>query len=91
MCLSPPVGGLVKGGRSLATCWCIYNDPRCAQELPKNSTGVEEIPFGSTAEPFAHNRNECSSPGVFVFVCVCVCAQYMCELLDVSVFGGCSI
>ncbi|KAF1389214.1 hypothetical protein PFLUV_G00071110 [Perca fluviatilis] len=47
--LSPPVG--------------IYNDPRCALELLKRTTGMKKSPFGITAVRFTRNHKNCSTPG----------------------------
>ncbi|XP_041793901.1 sperm-tail PG-rich repeat-containing protein 2 [Chelmon rostratus] len=45
--VSPPVG--------------VYNDPRCALELLKKTTGVKKSPFGITAVRFTSKK--CSTPG----------------------------
>ncbi|XP_070820107.1 sperm-tail PG-rich repeat-containing protein 2 [Chaetodon trifascialis] len=45
--VSPPVG--------------VYNDPRCALELLKKTTGVKKSPFGITAVRFTPKK--CSTPG----------------------------
>ncbi|XP_071339187.1 sperm-tail PG-rich repeat-containing protein 2 [Trachinotus anak] len=47
--VSPPVG--------------VYNDPRCALELLKRTTGVKKSPFGITAVRFTPNHRKCSIPG----------------------------
>ncbi|XP_070761176.1 sperm-tail PG-rich repeat-containing protein 2 [Enoplosus armatus] len=47
--VSPPVG--------------VYNDPRCALELLKKTTGVKKSPFGVTAVRFTRNHKTCSTPG----------------------------
>uniref|UniRef100_A0A8P4KFC2 Sperm tail PG-rich repeat containing 2 n=1 Tax=Dicentrarchus labrax TaxID=13489 RepID=A0A8P4KFC2_DICLA len=47
--VSPPVG--------------LYNDPRCALELLKKTTGVKKSPFGITAVRFTRNHKKCSTPG----------------------------
>ncbi|XP_042344922.1 LOW QUALITY PROTEIN: sperm-tail PG-rich repeat-containing protein 2 [Plectropomus leopardus] len=47
--VSPPVG--------------VYNDPRCALELLKRTTGVKKSPFGITAVRFIRNHKTCSTPG----------------------------
>ncbi|XP_035495663.1 sperm-tail PG-rich repeat-containing protein 2 isoform X6 [Scophthalmus maximus] len=47
--VSPPVGA--------------YNDPRCALELLKKTTGVKKSPFGVTAVRFTPNHRKCSTPG----------------------------
>ncbi|KAG7223430.1 hypothetical protein INR49_015533 [Caranx melampygus] len=47
--VSPPVG--------------VYNDPRCALELLKRTTGVKKSPFGTTAVRFSPNHRKCSIPG----------------------------
>ncbi|KAM7392077.1 hypothetical protein PAMP_022713 [Pampus punctatissimus] len=47
--VSPPVGA--------------YNDPRCALELVKRTTGVKKSPFGLTAVRFTPNHRKCSTPG----------------------------
>lgn len=47
--VSPPVG--------------IYNDPRCALELLKKTTGVKKIPFGITSVRFNHDQKKSSIPG----------------------------
>nr|XP_019956531.1 PREDICTED: sperm-tail PG-rich repeat-containing protein 2 [Paralichthys olivaceus] len=47
--VSPPVG--------------VYNDPRCALELLKRTTGVKKSPFGVTAVRFSPNHKKCSTPG----------------------------
>ncbi|XP_029960076.1 sperm-tail PG-rich repeat-containing protein 2 [Salarias fasciatus] len=47
--VSPPVGS--------------YNDPRCALELLKRTTGVKKSPFGSTSVRFSPNHKKASLPG----------------------------
>ncbi|XP_062273843.1 sperm-tail PG-rich repeat-containing protein 2 [Scomber scombrus] len=47
--VSPPVGA--------------YNDPRCALELLKRTTGVKKSPFGLTAVRFTPNDKKSSIPG----------------------------
>ncbi|XP_067467411.1 sperm-tail PG-rich repeat-containing protein 2 isoform X1 [Thunnus thynnus] len=47
--VSPPVGA--------------YNDPRCALELVKKTTGVKKSPFGLTAVRFTLNDKKCHTPG----------------------------
>uniref|UniRef100_A0AAQ6IN72 Sperm tail PG-rich repeat containing 2 n=1 Tax=Anabas testudineus TaxID=64144 RepID=A0AAQ6IN72_ANATE len=47
--VSPPVG--------------LYNEPRCALELLKRTTGVKKSPFGITAVRFTPNHKNCSTPG----------------------------
>ncbi|XP_040898666.1 sperm-tail PG-rich repeat-containing protein 2 [Toxotes jaculatrix] len=47
--VSPPVG--------------VYNDPRCALELLKKTTGVKKSPFGVTTVRFAPDHKKCSTPG----------------------------
>ncbi|KAF3695740.1 Sperm-tail PG-rich repeat-containing protein 2 [Channa argus] len=47
--VSPPVG--------------VYNDPRCALEMVKRTTGVKKSPFGITTARFALNNKTCSTPG----------------------------
>ncbi|XP_069034424.1 sperm-tail PG-rich repeat-containing protein 2 [Embiotoca jacksoni] len=47
--VSPPVGA--------------YNDPRCALELLKRTTGVTKSPFGITAVRFTPNHRNVSTPG----------------------------
>ncbi|KAG7490102.1 hypothetical protein JOB18_028112 [Solea senegalensis] len=47
--LSPPVGE--------------YNDPRCALELLKRTTGAKRSPFGITAVRFPPDNRKCSTPG----------------------------
>ncbi|XP_068167606.1 sperm-tail PG-rich repeat-containing protein 2 isoform X2 [Antennarius striatus] len=47
--VSPPVGA--------------YNDPRCALELVKKTTGVKKIPFGISSVRFNSNHEKCSIPG----------------------------
>ena len=61
--VSPPVG--------------TYNDPRCALELLKRTTGVKKSSFGSTAVRFPCDHRRSSTPGqdvcvLSVYVCVCV-------------------
>ena len=56
--VSPPVG--------------VYNDPRCALELLKRTTGVKKSPFGVTAVRFSPNLKKGLTPGEDVCVCVCV-------------------
>eukprot|EP00064_Thunnus_orientalis_P010984 superscaffoldBa00001541_g11014 len=46
--VSPPVGA--------------YNDPRCALELVKKTTGVKKSPFGLTAVRFTLNDKKCHTP-----------------------------
>ncbi|TMS03641.1 Sperm-tail PG-rich repeat-containing protein 2, partial [Larimichthys crocea] len=46
---SPPVG--------------VYNDPRCALELLKKTTGMKKSPFGITAVRFTRHDKNCSTPG----------------------------
>ncbi|XP_068616924.1 sperm-tail PG-rich repeat-containing protein 2 [Brachionichthys hirsutus] len=46
---SPPVG--------------VYNDPSCAPELLRKTTGVKKIPFGITSVRFNPNHRKCSVPG----------------------------
>ncbi|KAM9391466.1 sperm-tail PG-rich repeat-containing protein 2 [Pholidichthys leucotaenia] len=47
--VSPPVG--------------TYNDPRCALELLKRTTGVKKSPFGITAVRFPANHTKIPTPG----------------------------
>ncbi|GLD54046.1 sperm-tail PG-rich repeat-containing protein 2 isoform X1 [Lates japonicus] len=47
--VSPPVG--------------VYNDPRCALELLKRTSGVKKSPFGITAVRFTPNLKKSSMPG----------------------------
>uniref|UniRef100_A0A3P8RLI6 Sperm tail PG-rich repeat containing 2 n=1 Tax=Amphiprion percula TaxID=161767 RepID=A0A3P8RLI6_AMPPE len=47
--VSPPVGA--------------YNDPRCALELLKRTTGVKKSPFGITAVRFSPKHKNVSTPG----------------------------
>uniref|UniRef100_A0A3Q0R5P4 Sperm tail PG-rich repeat containing 2 n=1 Tax=Amphilophus citrinellus TaxID=61819 RepID=A0A3Q0R5P4_AMPCI len=47
--VSPPVG--------------TYNDPRCALELLKRTSGIKKSPFGITAARFAFNHKKGSTPG----------------------------
>ncbi|KAK2837199.1 hypothetical protein Q5P01_014411 [Channa striata] len=47
--VSPPVG--------------VYNDPRCALEAVKKTTGVKKSPFGITAVRFTDDQKTCSTPG----------------------------
>ncbi|XP_044053082.1 sperm-tail PG-rich repeat-containing protein 2 isoform X2 [Siniperca chuatsi] len=47
--VSPPVG--------------VYNDPRCALELLKKTTGLKKNPFGITTVRFTCNHKKCSTPG----------------------------
>ncbi|XP_074493926.1 sperm-tail PG-rich repeat-containing protein 2 [Sebastes fasciatus] len=47
--VAPPVG--------------VYNDPRCALELLKKTTGVKKSPFGITAVRFTRDHKKCSTPG----------------------------
>lgn len=61
--VAPPVG--------------TYNDPRCALEVLKRTTGAKKSPFGINAERFTPNQKK--TPGqygsgqcVCDFVCVCV-------------------
>ncbi|KAL0979821.1 hypothetical protein UPYG_G00190170 [Umbra pygmaea] len=47
--LSPPVG--------------VYNDPRCAMEILKKTTGMRKSPFGLTAVRFVPDNQKRSTPG----------------------------
>ncbi|KAI3372814.1 hypothetical protein L3Q82_023269 [Scortum barcoo] len=47
--VAPPVG--------------VYDDPRCALELLKKTTGAKKSPFGITAVRFSCNHKKCSTPG----------------------------
>uniref|UniRef100_A0A3P8W881 Sperm tail PG-rich repeat containing 2 n=1 Tax=Cynoglossus semilaevis TaxID=244447 RepID=A0A3P8W881_CYNSE len=47
--VSPPVG--------------VYNDPRCAFELLKRTTGVKKSPFGITSVRFTPDKKKGSTPG----------------------------
>uniref|UniRef100_A0A3Q4MLV0 Sperm-tail PG-rich repeat containing 2 n=1 Tax=Neolamprologus brichardi TaxID=32507 RepID=A0A3Q4MLV0_NEOBR len=47
--VSPPVG--------------TYNDPRCALELLKRTSGIKKSPFGVTASRFSSNRRKGTTPG----------------------------
>lgn len=47
--MSPPVG--------------VYNDPRCAFELLKRTTGVKKSPFGITSVRFTPDKKKGSTPG----------------------------
>ncbi|XP_038558834.1 sperm-tail PG-rich repeat-containing protein 2 [Micropterus salmoides] len=47
--VSPPVG--------------VYNDPRCALELLKKTTGVKKSAFGISAVRFTHHHKKGSTPG----------------------------
>lgn len=67
--LSPPVG--------------VYNDPRCALELLKKTTGVKKSPFGITAVRFTRNHKKCSTPGQ----CVSVCVVSMCVVACAPIFA----
>ncbi|XP_034452330.1 sperm-tail PG-rich repeat-containing protein 2 [Hippoglossus hippoglossus] len=53
--VSPPVG--------------VYNDPRCALELLKRTTGVKKSPFGVTAVRFSPNLKKCLTPGPGSYTC----------------------
>lgn len=65
--VSPPVG--------------VYNDPRCALELLRRTTGVKKSPFGITAVRFTPNHKKYSAPGQYV--CGRVCApNYALLMLD---------
>ncbi|KAM6958771.1 sperm-tail PG-rich repeat-containing protein 2 [Aplochiton taeniatus] len=46
---SPPVG--------------LYNDPRCALEILKKTTGIKRSPFGLTAIRFTQDNRKGNSPG----------------------------
>ncbi|XP_014186964.1 sperm-tail PG-rich repeat-containing protein 2 isoform X1 [Haplochromis burtoni] len=47
--VSPPVG--------------TYNDPRCALELLKRTSGIKKSPFGVTAPRFSSNHRKGTTPG----------------------------
>lgn len=55
--VSPPVG--------------TYNDPRCALELLKRTSGIKKSPFGVTAPRFSSNHRKGTTPGQYVFL-LCV-------------------
>lgn len=60
--VSPPVG--------------VYNDPRCALELLKKTTGVKKSAFGISAVRFTHHHKKGSTPGQSV-----VCANLLYAVL----------
>uniref|UniRef100_A0A3Q0R519 Sperm tail PG-rich repeat containing 2 n=1 Tax=Amphilophus citrinellus TaxID=61819 RepID=A0A3Q0R519_AMPCI len=73
--VSPPVG--------------TYNDPRCALELLKRTSGIKKSPFGITAARFAFNHKKGSTPGPCVCVYLYECISTVdCAFLSQTKKGG---